>query len=194
MHNFGRGMWRRISDHEKYQQSTNVQTNRLTHYFQTQKQRAIDAYSRIAISNEKKKVKEEVLTPDVTMNDVTDNYVIVEAVISEVETSVLISETKEEPSVLISEAKEETSVLISEAEAEAETSVLISETKAETSVLISEAEVETSVLSEAKAETSVLISEAEAEVETSVLSEAEPVIIPVSKSNAKKRRKNKEKV
>ena len=173
MHNFGRGMWRRISDHEKHQQATNVQTNRLTHYLQTQKQRAIDAYSRIAISNEKKEVKETVVTNEVTTTDVTDNYVIVEAVISEVETSVLISETKSETSVLISEAetKEETSVLISEAEAKAETSVLISEAKAETSVL-----------RETKEETSVIISE------------AEPVIIPVSKSNAKKRRKNKEKV
>ena len=37
MHNFGRGMWRRISDHEKHQEATDVQTNRLTHYFQTQK-------------------------------------------------------------------------------------------------------------------------------------------------------------
>jgi len=125
MHNFGRGMWRRISDHEKQQQASDVQTNRLRHYFQTQKQRAIDAYSRIAISNEKKEVKEEVLTNDVTINDVSDNYVFVEAVISEAEPSVL-SEVKEE---------------------------------------------------------------------TSVLSEAEPVInAPVSKLNAKKRRKNKEKI
>ena len=111
MHNFGRGMWRRISDHEKHQEATDVQTNRLTHYFQTQKQRVIDAYSRIAISNEKKEVKEEV-----TMNDVSDNYVIVEAVVIEVETSV-VSEAKEETSVIkeetsvLSEAKEETSVI-----------------------------------------------------------------------------------
>ena len=135
MHNFGRGMWRRISDHEKHQQATNVQTNRLTHYLQTQKQRAIDAYSRIAISNEKKEVKEKVVTNEVTTTDVTDNYVFVEAVISEAEPSVL-SEGKEETSV-ISEAKEE----------------------------------------------------------TSVLSEAEPVVnAPISKSNAKKRRKNSKKI
>ncbi len=152
MHNFGRGMWRRISDHEKHQQATNVQTNRLTHYLQTQKQRAIDAYSRIAISNEKKEVKEKVVTNEVTTTDVTDNYVFVETVRSEAEPSVL------------SEGKEETSVL-------------------------SEAKEEPSVLSEAKEETSVL---SEAKEETSVLSEAEPVVnAPISKSNAKKRRKNK---
>jgi hypothetical protein len=87
MHNFGRGMWRRISDHEKHQQATNVQTNRLTHYLQTQKQRAIDAYSRIAISNEKKEVKEKVVT-----TDVTDNYVFVEAVRSEAE--IILSEAE----------------------------------------------------------------------------------------------------
>jgi len=171
MHNFGRGMWRRISDHEKQQQASDVQTNRLTHYLQTQKQRAIDAYSRIAISNEKKEVKEKVVTNEVTTTDVTDNYVFVEAVISEAtvsEATVISEATVSE--VTVSE------VTVSE--------VTVSE------VTVSEAKEEPSVLSEAKP--SVL---SEAKVETSVLSEAEPVVnAPISKSNAKKKRKNKEKI
>ena len=180
MHNFGRGMWRRISDHQKQQEISDIQTNRLLHYFQTQKQRAFDAYSRIAISNEKKEVKE---------NDVSDNYVIVEAVLSEPEPSVISKAEKEEPSV-ISEA--EPSVLTSEAEKE-EPSVISKAEKEEPSVLSEEpsvliSEAESSVIS--KAEPSVLTSEAEKEEPSVLTSEPEPVVsAPISKSTAKKRRK-----
>ena len=168
MQNFGRGMWRRISDYEKQQPptyiqpSTNIQTNRLLHYIQTQKQRAINAYSGIALNKENVVVKEEV-----TINDVTDNYVIVEAVISEAE--IIITE---EP--LVSDL-----VVISEAE-----EVVISEE----SVVTSEEPVVTSeepVISE-----ELVISE-EPVVTEEVVTNAPEVIVtaPISKSNAKKRRK-----
>ena len=52
MQNFGRGMWRRVSDYQKHyqqqqqQQSTNdINNNKLTRYLQMQKERAINAYN-----------------------------------------------------------------------------------------------------------------------------------------------------
>jgi hypothetical protein len=53
MHNFGRGMWRRVGDYQKQQQQQEQHTNRLMQYIQRlslpglvqlQKQQAIDAY------------------------------------------------------------------------------------------------------------------------------------------------------
>ena len=49
-------MWRRIIDYQKQREAFDIQTNRLLHYFQTQNLEAIDAYSRIAISNEKNNI------------------------------------------------------------------------------------------------------------------------------------------
>jgi hypothetical protein len=185
MHNFGRGMWRRISDHEKHQQATNVQTNRLTHYLQTQKQRAIDAYSRIAISNEKKEVKEKVVT-----TDVTDNYVFVEAVISEAELVVSEAEVvfNEESEAVVTEPE----ATVTEAEpvvTEAEPVVTEAEpVVTEAEPVVSEAEPVVSEPEPVVSEPEPVISEVEPSVsEVPVVTET--IIAPVSKSTPKKRRK-----
>jgi hypothetical protein len=57
MHNFGRGMWRRIADYEKQSQTpSQTQDSRMVQYFQMQKQRAIETYIKM------KQTKNEVVT------------------------------------------------------------------------------------------------------------------------------------
>jgi hypothetical protein len=174
MHNFGRGMWRRISDYDKQQQtsyllSTDIQANRLLHYFQTQKQRA-----------EKKEVKEEISITDISINNESDNYVFVEKIDEELVISEEPSVLSEEPSVLNEEpsiSSEEPSVLSEEPSISKEEPSVLSEEPSISKEEPSISSEEPSILSE---EPSVVVSEA-----PSILSE-EPVI---SKSSAKKRRK-----
>ena len=108
MQNFGRGMWRRVSDYQKHyqqqqqQQSTNdINNNKLTRYLQMQKERAINAYNGLKKTEDNKtlvsKEKENnmlvtiisekailsemnVLNDNVLNEAISENYVVVEAI------------------------------------------------------------------------------------------------------------------
>jgi hypothetical protein len=117
MHNFGRGMWRRVGDYEKQQQqqqqqNTSSKLAQYLEYIQMQKQRAIDAYYGL-------KKKEE--TTDKPKDEVApkDAVTIVESISETEDASIVesISETKDAATIveLISEPELESEEVIREA-------------------------------------------------------------------------------
>jgi hypothetical protein len=88
MHNFGRGMWRRISDYQKQQEQPIQQQpisrlDQYLQYLQMQKQRAIDAYRDSILKKESVTV--------VTESDLNVSESVVEPVIESVSESVIES-------------------------------------------------------------------------------------------------------
>ncbi len=114
MHNFGRGMWRRVGDYEKQQQQQNTSSKlaQYLEYIQMQKQRAIDAYYGL-------KKKEE--TTDKPKDEVApkDEVTIVET-ISETEDAATIVELISEPELVSEEVIREATIVEPEPEPEPE--------------------------------------------------------------------------